>query len=90
MHDALEVFSDAQDLAQVVGTYLSDKSVDLWGHAAQATVGAGLYGANTASPFPSINPVSTYTAASSRSGDGAPVIGSHVQYWSSRSTKCPT
>ena len=38
MHDALEVFSDDQDLSQVVGAYLSDKSIDLWGGARQTTV----------------------------------------------------
>lgn len=30
MFDANEVFSDNQNLAQVVGTYLSDKSIDMW------------------------------------------------------------
>lgn len=38
MHDALEMFSDSQDLAQVVGSYLSTKSIDLWGGARQTTV----------------------------------------------------
>jgi hypothetical protein len=37
MHDALEVFSDAQDLAQVVGAYLSTKSIDMWNGARQTT-----------------------------------------------------
>lgn len=38
MHDALEVFSDGQDLSQIVGSYLSDKSVDLWNGARQTSV----------------------------------------------------
>jgi len=38
MFDALEMFSDNQNLAQVVGSYLSDKSLDLWGGARQTTV----------------------------------------------------
>lgn len=29
--DALEMLSNAQDLSQVVGSYLSEKSIDLWG-----------------------------------------------------------
>lgn len=38
MIDAKEIFSDNQSLAQVVGSYLSDKSIDLWGGAAQTTI----------------------------------------------------
>lgn len=38
MHDALLVFSDNQDLSQVVGAYLSDKSIDLWNVARQTTI----------------------------------------------------
>lgn len=36
--DAKEFLSDNQDLAQVVGSYLSLKSIDLWGGAAQTTI----------------------------------------------------
>lgn len=38
MFDALEMLSDNQDLAQVVGNYLSDKSIDLWGGAQRTTI----------------------------------------------------
>jgi hypothetical protein len=38
MIDALEMMSNAQDLSQVVGSYLSDKSIDLWNGARQTTV----------------------------------------------------
>ena len=38
MHDANEVFSDGQSLAQVVGSYLSDYSIDMWNGARQTTV----------------------------------------------------
>lgn len=37
MFDANEMFSDNQDLSQVVGSYLSDKSIDLWNGARQTT-----------------------------------------------------
>ncbi len=37
MHDALEVLSDGQDLSQVVGSYLSDYSIDMWNGARQTT-----------------------------------------------------
>lgn len=37
MMDALEVLSDGQDLSQVVGSYLSDKSIDMWKGARQTT-----------------------------------------------------
>ena len=40
MHDANLVFSDDQSLAQVVGTYLSDKSID-WQKAARQTTALG-------------------------------------------------
>lgn len=36
--DAGEILSDNQDLAQVVGSYLSSKSFDLWGGAARTTI----------------------------------------------------
>mgnify|MGYP001575286605 CR=1 FL=1 len=38
MQDALEMLSDDQDLSQVVGAYLSDKSIDMWNGARQTTV----------------------------------------------------
>lgn len=38
MIDALEMMSNAQDLSQVVGTYLSEKSIDLWNGARATTV----------------------------------------------------
>lgn len=36
--DANEMLSDNQDLAQVVGSYLSTKSLDMWGGAQQTTI----------------------------------------------------
>lgn len=36
--DAKEFFSDNQNLAQVVGAYNSDKSIDLWGGPQQTTI----------------------------------------------------
>lgn len=38
MFDANEMFSDNQDLAQAIGAYKSDKSIDLWGGAAATTI----------------------------------------------------
>lgn len=37
MYDANLVMSEDQDLSQIVGTYLSDKSIDLWDVARQTT-----------------------------------------------------
>ena len=36
--DANEILSDNQDLAQVVGSYLSTKSYDMWGGAQRTTI----------------------------------------------------
>lgn len=41
MFDAKSCFSDDQDLSQVVGTYLSDKSIDMWGGSARQTTPMG-------------------------------------------------
>lgn len=37
MYDANLIMSDDQDLSQVVGAYLSDKSIDLWDQTRQTT-----------------------------------------------------